>query len=136
MKTIALILLVLSLAFNVHAQSGDSQQGTPNVKTMFYTSGCEGDSLRVSIYSTDGALLSTLMIPDDSELAILSDSSRTTRDLTEFRGIVKIRSKPIKTGSKVPTKVQFSDFDSAPIQLDLMQAFVIVHTYDCSKVSE
>ena len=91
------------------------------------------------MYSTDGSLLSTLMVPDDSELAIFSDSSRTTPELTEFRGTIKIRSKPVKRGDTTPHRQRPSDFDGAPIQIDLTDtdvSFVIVRHYDCSKVTE
>jgi hypothetical protein len=127
MKTLLFILLVLSLASLTYSQTTPSQSGSFKGKAQFYASSCPGDSLSVLIYSTNEDLMSTLIIPDDAQLAIFADSIREYKDLNEFRGIVMIRSMACKNIPVASGQTFAALFESAPIQVDLKNAFVIVY---------
>jgi len=127
MKAIQLVLLTLSLIGTTYSQSDISRSSNTTGPTQYFSSACPGDSLRVMVYSTSGALLSTIVIPDDAQLAIFADSSRNYKDLTEFRGKVSIRSISCKDYTPEPGRNPKDVFATAPMQFNLDQGFVVVY---------
>jgi hypothetical protein len=130
MKAILLALFTVSLVGTTFSQSDNSHSYKSNGPIQYYSSACPGDSLRVMVYSTSGALLSTIVIPDDAQLAIFADSSRNYTDLTEFRGRVSIRSISCKDRTPEPGRNLKDVFASAPMQFSLDQGFVVVYKED------
>ena len=121
------ILSILCLGGTVYSQSTPSRPGVSPVQGEFYGSSCPGDSMRVEIYSLSGSLISTLVLPDDAQSAVFSDSSRMYKDLGEFRGKVTVKTISCRDRAPVAGQHMKDYFVGAPVELTIEEGFVIVY---------